>query len=81
MTVESNNVIAIASLRDWLKRLAPNFQPTRSEPKRIAPCTRHFSRALRKLQVISRNCDWFIALFAPAVIGRNNFGFGFLTVI
>ena len=33
MTVESNNVIAIASLRDWLKRLAPNFQPTRSKTK------------------------------------------------
>ena len=81
MIIESNYVIAIASLRDWLKRLAPNFQPTRSKTKRIAPCTRHFSRALSELQVISRNCDWFIALFAPAVIGRSNFGFGFSTVI
>ena len=25
MTVESNNVIAIATLSDWLKRLAPVF--------------------------------------------------------
>ena len=29
MTVESNYVIAIATLRDWLKRLAPVFQPMR----------------------------------------------------
>ena len=30
MTVESNNVIAIATLCDWLKRLASVFQPVRS---------------------------------------------------
>ena len=30
MTVESNYVIAIATLNDWLKRLAPVFQPLRS---------------------------------------------------
>ena len=28
MTVESNYVIAIATLSDWLKRLAPVFQLT-----------------------------------------------------
>ena len=29
-----------------------------------------------------RNCDWFIALFVPVVIGRSNcFGFGFSIVI
>ena len=33
MTVESNYVIAIALLSDWLKRLAPVFQPTRSKTK------------------------------------------------
>ena len=32
--------------------------------------------------MIARNCDWFIALFVPVVIGRSNcFGFGFSTVI
>ena len=41
-----------------------------------------FSHALSKLRVIARNCDWFIALFAPVVIGGSNnnyycFGFGF----
>ena len=81
MTVESNYVIAIATLSDWLIRLAPGFQPMRIKTK-IAPCTRHFSRAPSELQVIiARNCDWFIALTAPVVIGRSNcFGFGFSTV-
>ena len=39
---------------------------------------RDFSRPLSKLQVIARNSDWFIALFAPNVIGRSDyFGIGF----
>ena len=33
MTVESNYAIAIATLGDWLKRLAPVFQPMRSKTK------------------------------------------------
>ena len=84
MTVESNYVIVIATLSDWLKRLAPVFQPMRSKPKPIALCMRDFSRGLSKLHVIARNFDWFIALSAPVVIGRSNyfgFGFGFSTVI
>ena len=28
-----------------------------------------------QLQVIARNSDWFIALFAPVVIGRSNYFF------
>ena len=82
MTVESNYVITIATLSDWLKRLAPFFNQWDAKPKPIAPCTRDFSRASSELQVIARNCDWFIALFVPVVIGRSNcFGFGFSTVI
>ena len=82
MTVESNYVIAIATLCDWLKRLAPVFQPMRRKTKPSAPCTRDFSRASSELQVIARNCDWLMALSAPVVIGRSNcFGFGFSTVI
>ena len=80
MTVESNYVIAIATLSDWLKRLAP-VQPMRSKTKPIAPRTRDFSRASSGLQVIAMNCDWFTALFVRVVIGRSNcFGFGFSTV-
>ena len=79
MTVESNYVIAIATLSDWLKRLAPVFQPMRIKTK-TAPCTRDVSRAMSELQVIARNCNWFIALPAPVVIGRSNC-FGFSTFI
>ena len=70
MTVESNYVIAIATLSDWLKRLAPVFQPMRrkTKPNRTMYCRRDFSRASSELQVIARNCDWFIALPAPVVI-------------
>ena len=33
MTVESNYLIAIATLSDWLKRVAPVFKPMRSKTK------------------------------------------------
>ena len=33
MTLESNYVIAIATLSDWLKRLAPFFQSIRRKTK------------------------------------------------
>ena len=53
-----------------------------SETKPIAACTRDFSRALSKLQIISRDSDWFVALFSPVVIGWSNYlGIGFSTVI
>ena len=57
------------------------FNQWESKPKPFAPCTRDFSRASSEFQVIPRNCDWFISLSAPVVIGRCNcFGFGFSTV-
>ena len=35
-------------------------------------------KALRKLQIIARNSDWFTPLFAPVVIGwKNYFGIAF----
>ena len=49
-----------------------------AKQKPIRPCTRD----LNELQVIARNSNWFIALFAPFVIGRSNIcGIGFWTVI
>ena len=44
MTVDY--AIAIATLSNWLKRVAPVFQPIRSK-----------TRALSKLEVIARNSD------------------------
>ena len=64
MTVESNYVIAIAMLSDWLKGLAPVFQPMRRKPKPIAPCTRDFSRALSMLRVVTGTLHTVVA---PAV--------------
>ena len=77
MTVESNYVIAIATLDDWLERRAIFSTNEKQNQNQKAPCTRDFSCALSEFQVIARNCDWFIALFAPVVIIRSNyFGFG-----
>ena len=76
MTVESNYVIAIATLSDWLKRLAPLFQSMRIKTKPNRAMHASFFQRFERVQVIARNCDWFIALFAPVVIGRSNcFGF------
>ena len=67
----------IARLR--LLRLVIGFKISRQFL--IAPYTRDFSRALRKLQIIGRKSDWFIAPFALVVIARGNyFGIGFSTV-
>ena len=80
MTVDSNYAIAVAKLSDWFKNFAPVYQPM----KRITNCDLHardFSRALRKLHGIATNLDWFIALFAPVMIGRSNyFGICFTTL-
>ena len=37
------------------------YQPMRSKPKPISPCTRDFFNKLH--QAIARNSDWFISLF------------------
>ena len=81
MTVESNYVIVIAMLSDWLKRLMPVFQPMRCKTKTNRTICMYvwFSRVLGELQVIARNSDCFMELFV--VIGWNNcFVFGFSTV-
>ena len=40
------------------------------------------SQPCSEREIIARNCNWFILLFVPAVIGRKNcFGFSFSTVI
>ena len=82
MTVESNYMLRLLRLMIGLKDSRQFFSQWEAKPKPIATCTRDFSRALSKLQIVARNCDWFIALFVPVVIGRSNcFGFSFSTVI
>ena len=63
-----------------LKESRQFFNQCEAKPRPIY--TRDFSCASSELQIIARNCEWFIALPAPVVIGRRNcFGFGFSTVI
>lgn len=77
MTVESNYLIAIVMLSDWLKNLGRVFQPIKSRPKSIVPCMHDFSCALSKLEVIAWNSDLFVTPIALVVIGQNNyFGIG-----
>ena len=40
-------------------------------------------RFFPRFERVTRNCDWFITLFVPVVIGRNNYfaSMGFSTVI
>ena len=72
MTVESNNyMILIAMLCDWPKDLS-NKQDAKQKPIILQSVWMISPHALSKLQVITRNCNWFIAWFAPAVIGHSN---------
>ena len=81
MTVWSNFLIASIRLVIGLSILGQCFF-NQWEAKAIAPCTRAFSCALSYLQIIARNSDWFIALFAPVVIGQGNYvGIAFSAVI
>ena len=52
MTVESNYVIAIATLSDWPKRLAPVFQPMRIKTKTNRTMYTSFFSRFEELQVI-----------------------------
>ena len=72
MTLQGNYMIAIIVLTDWFKNLMPVFQPMRSKINCTVPCSAlKISCAFSKLQVIARNYDWFIRLFAPVEIGQG----------
>ena len=54
----------------------------RSKTKTNRTFNSRFSHTGSKFQAIATKSDWFIALFAPAVIScRNYFGIGYATVI
>ena len=48
------------------------FNQVEVKPKPITLCKHGFFCTLSNLQVITRNSDWFIVLFAPVVIGQSN---------
>ena len=70
MIVESNCTIAVATFCNWAKNVAPVFNQWVAKP-----CTPDgdVSRALRTVEVIAKNSDWFIALPAVVVIGRSKY--------
>ena len=51
------------------------FNQLRGKPKPIPPCTRDSPRAFRKLQVIAKETECLMTLFAPVVLGRSLFVF------
>ena len=60
---ECRKVIAhLASLLDWLKKLAPIFYPIRSKIKLTETRSRTFSRPFRQLHVINSSFYWFLVL-------------------
>ena len=67
---------SIASLNDWLKKTSASFFNQReAKLKTITPCEQDFFPPFEQVKgtVIVRNSDWFIALFAPVVIGWRNY--------
>ena len=61
MIVESNYVIAITTLSDWLKRLAPVFQPMRSKTKTKTNRTM-YAWFFPRFERVTGNCEevWLV---------------------
>ena len=84
LSVESNIIARLlwfctTTLCNWLTKLAPLSQPMRCKTKTIRASLAGISPRLG--DVFALNSDWFIVLFASAVIGRSNyFSFGFSTL-
>jgi len=71
MPVSSNDMIVLATLSDWL---IGSFSTNGKLNQTISTsCKRKFSCPLSMFQVISRNSDWFIAMFALVAMGRNSY--------
>lgn len=68
---EVNN--AIAALYYWFKNVAPVFRGMRIKSKTSGTLYAPFSCTLSKLNLIAENSHWFIALFAPVVIGQSDY--------
>ena len=73
MTVESNIVIAISALHDWLKSLMPVFQPLRRKTKTNHTSYVQFFLHFKKAE----NSDLLFVLVMTD--GSNYFRIGFLT--
>ena len=59
---------------DWLIKFAPLSQPIRCKSKtNRALLARVFLLLVLVTCVFALNSDWFVALFAPVVIGQGNY--------
>ena len=58
---------AIPKLRDWLKNLAPDFKPLRSQTKPMEFCMCDFSHGLSEL-IWLKATDWF----KPTLLNSNS---------
>ena len=64
-------MIVLAKLSDWLiGSISTNGKLNQTNS---TSCKRKFSCPLSMFQVISRNSEWFIAMFALVAIGRNSY--------
>jgi len=73
MTVESNYATAISALTDYLKNLAPVFQPMTNKTKSNSTS---YARLFPPLNKVARNSDWFIAMFTPGLMIGWSYYFG-----
>ena len=81
MTVKSNYVVAIATHSDLASKTCDSFSTNEKQNQNQSHHAR-VSCVSSKLRIIARNCDWFMALLVPVVIGGSNcFGSGLSTVI
>ena len=69
MTVESNYAIAIATVGDWFKNIAPIYQPTRAYVSQHQSRLAHAICSAPSASYMVTNSNWFTELFAPAAIG------------
>jgi len=84
LIVESNShlrLFCITTLSDWLKNLAPLYQPIRSTPKTNHDMLAHVFPHFVMSTCIALSFDWFTGLFVSLVIGQSDyFDFGFRTL-
>ena len=74
--------LQLRRLSDWLKNLAPVFQPVKSKTKTNGTLYLLFFPRIEQIQGFAGISDWFMVLFSPVVIGwRYYFHTGLSTVI
>ena len=66
---KNNYKFAIPTSSDCFRTFAPGFSTNREQNKTNRAL---HARFFPRLEQITSNFDWFLALFAPVMIGRSN---------